>query len=96
MADFKLDSINPGGATGMDALFESNPSIVSPVGSKAAAATPKPRIRVASLKQLDGFHRVSEDTLVNKSTQDLWAIRKDGDSMYIERLFEDNGQPLKG
>ena len=95
MADFKLDSINPGGATGMDALFESNPSIVSPVG-KAAAKAPTPRIRVASLKQLDGFHRVSADTLVNKSTQDLWAIRKDGDSMFIERLFEDNGQPLKG
>lgn len=94
MSDFKMESFESGGATGLDALFESEPEIVSPTTTKVAEA--EKRVKVGSLDQLDGFVRVASDTLINKATNDLWALRKDGDNFYIERLFEDNGQPLKG
>lgn len=94
--DFRLGSIETGGATGMDAFFESEPEVVSPVGTAKAASQPAPRMKVASLDQLKGFSRVAADTLINKSTNDLWAIRRDGDSFQIERLFQDDGSPLKG
>jgi len=37
----------------------------------------------------------SGDELVHKATKDLWAVKKDGSSYVIERLFDDNGSPLK-
>lgn len=97
--DYNLGDIQSG-AAGMDAFFASDPTIVTPVSSKpettkTAAARPH-RIRVGSLAQLDGFQRVSAETLVNRATQDLWALKKDDKSnFYIERLFDDS-QPLKG
>ena len=93
--DFRLDSIQTGGATGMDAFFANEPTVVSPVGTAKTAAAPM-RVKVASLSQLQGFTRISAETLINKSTNDLWAIRKDGDGFQIERLFNDSGSPLKG
>lgn len=93
--DFRLGSIQTGEATGLDAFFASEPQVVSPVGTAKAASKPA-RVKVASLSQLNGFTRVSAETLINKSTNDLWAIRKDGDSFLIERLFQDDGSPLKG
>lgn len=95
MGDFRMDQYEAGGATGMDAFFEAEPEIVSPVGQAKAASTPK-RVRVSSLQQLDGFVRTASDTLINKATNDLWALRKDGEQFFIERLFQDDGQPLKG
>lgn len=95
MSNYKLSDIQPSGATGLDALLASEPQIVSPVG-QAKAPPPPQRVRIGSLQQLAGFHRVSADTLVHKSTNDLWALRKDGDDLFIERLFQDDGQPLKG
>lgn len=95
MSDFKMEQFESGGATGMDALFESEPQMISPVGQAREAAASK-RVRIGSLKQLEGFTRVASDTLINKATQDLWALRKEGDQFFIERLFQDDGQPLKG
>jgi hypothetical protein len=92
--NFKLSSIQSSGAPGMDAFFESEPQIVSPVGTTKVAAPQ--RVKVSSLQQLGSFQRISSDTLVHKSTNDLWALRKDGEEYYIERLFQDNGSPLKG
>ena len=41
--------------------------------------------------------RISAETLIHKSTTDLWALKKEADGkFYIERLFDDNGEPLKG
>ena len=94
MSDFKMDQFETGGATGIDALFESEPEIVSP-SREAKAKTASRRIKVGSLQQLDGFVRVASDTLINKATNDLWALRKEGDQFFIERLFQDDGQPLK-
>jgi len=42
-------------------------------------------------------HIASEDTaLVHKSTKDLWSVKVSEDGSYeVERLFDDNGNPLK-
>jgi hypothetical protein len=88
MADFDLGQIQTSGASGIDALFEREPQMIT-------AARPK-RMRVASLQQLSGFQRISAETLVHKSDRDLWSLKQEGEKFYIERLFADNGQPLKG
>lgn len=55
------------------------------------------RIRVASLGDLTNFLKVADHTLVHKSTRDLWTFQKDADgSVLVQRLFNDNGSPLKG
>ena len=54
-------------------------------------------IRVASLGDISSFLKVADGTLVHKSTNDLWSFTKDADGgLIVERLFDDNGQPLKG
>lgn len=93
--NYDLGSIQTAESTGMDAFFASEPEIVSPVGEAAPQQAPL-RIKLTSVEQLQPFVRTSAETLVHKSTNDLWAIKKDGDSFFIERLFEDNGAPLKG
>jgi hypothetical protein len=95
MSDFKLDQIQTG-SSGMDAFFEQEPQIIQPFGQKAAAITKPARVKIGSLAQLDGFHRISAETLIHKSTQDLWTIANEGGELYIQRLFSDNGGPLKG
>lgn len=54
-------------------------------------------VRIASLGDLGGFLKLSSDTLIHKSTQDLWSFKKSGDEggFVVERLFDDNGKPLK-
>lgn len=84
---FDLSKMEVTGSTGIDALFAREPQMI----------TPRTRVRVASLQQLDGFQRLSADTLIHKSDRDLWSIRKDADgALMIERMFDDNGEPLKG
>lgn len=84
---FDLSKMEVTGSTGIDALFAREPQMI----------TPPARVRVASLQQLSGFHRLSADTLIHKSDRDLWSIRKDADgALMIERMFDDNGTPLKG
>ena len=53
------------------------------------------RMRVASLGDLTDFLKLADDTLVHKSTQDLWAVRQDTAGYVIERLFDNDGSPLK-
>ena len=85
-ADF--ESIQVTGSAGLDALFQGQPQLVNPSGG---------RKRVASLQDLRGFTRISAETLVHKSNNDLWTLKKESDGkFYIERLFDDNGEPLKG
>lgn len=95
MSNYKLGDIQGSGGTGMDAFLASEPSIVSPFGQKNASGKAA-RVKVASLNQLNGFQRLSSETLIHKSTKDLWTIKNEGGEYYIERLFQDNGQPLKG
>lgn len=56
------------------------------------------RFIVASLGILgDEFlrHAGSDSDLVHKATKDLWSMTKNEGGFTIERLFDDNGQPLK-
>ena len=54
------------------------------------------RFRVASLGDLTDFLKVAEGQLIHKSTNDLWSVTADGEGFTITRLFDDNGNPLKG
>jgi hypothetical protein len=56
-------------------------------------------VRVASLGDLDDFLKLSSDsnTLIHRPTKELWSFKKDADGAFlVERLFDENGQPLKG
>ncbi len=54
-------------------------------------------IRVASLGDLTQFLKRANGKLVHKSTNDLWSYSKDADGNFlVERLFDDDGEPLKG
>jgi Fe-S-cluster containining protein len=55
------------------------------------------RIKISSLEDLFGFNRVDAGMLIHKSSKDLWKIEQDpkGD-VRITRLFDNNGEPLKG
>ena len=86
MRDFDLGEIQVTGASGLDTVIANNPSLV----------TPPRRVRVASLKKLAAFTRLSEDMLIHKSQQELWSLQKEGDKYYISRLFDANGEPVKG
>lgn len=88
MSNFDLGGMEMSGAAGLDALFEREPSMVAPL--KTA------RVRVASCAELKSFTRLSAETLIHKSDRDLWAIKAEGDQFFIERMFDDNGTPLKG
>jgi hypothetical protein len=52
--------------------------------------------RIAGLGDLTEFFKVAKDTLVHKSTKDLWSLKKVGEEFVIERLFDETGDPLKG
>jgi len=85
--NFDLGGFEVQGSAGLDAFFAREPAIVTP--SKGMR-------RVASLQDLNGFVRLSNDTLIHKADRDLWAIRRQGDgSMFVERMFDDSGSPLK-
>jgi len=74
------------GASGIDAILARNELRAS-----------RNRKVVLSVSDLKGFTRISAETLVHKSNAELWTLRKEADGkFYIERLFDDNGEPLKG
>jgi hypothetical protein len=85
---FDLGQIQVTGSSGLDALFEREPGIVTPS---------KSRMRVASIGGLANFRRVNAETLIHKSDQDLWSVKREGNgALVIERMFSDDGTPLKG
>ena len=89
MLDFDLSDIQVAGSPGLDSMLSREAHIVAPFKTG--------RKMVASLGDLHGFLRLSSDTLIHKSNQDLWTLHKESDGKYyIERLFDDNGEPIKG
>ena len=89
MAKFDLANFEVQGSVGLDALLEQEPQIVTP--SKTA------RRKVASIQDLAGFTRLSTELLIHKADKDLWSIKKDADgSLFVERMFDDDGKPLRG
>ena len=59
--------------------------------------TAKSVVRYASgLGDLSDFmQREASDDLIHKATKDLWSFKKSGDQYVLERLFNDEGAPLK-
>ena len=54
------------------------------------------KIKIASLDDLFSFDRVASDTLIHKSSKELWSIDTDEDGQtYIAKLFDDDGSPLR-
>lgn len=55
------------------------------------------RMVVGDLGDLSSFFMSAgrQDELIHRSTQDLWAIKKNGEDYVIERLFDESGKPLK-
>jgi hypothetical protein len=85
--DFEINSIQGQPAPGIDALFAQQPRLVE---------AKKGRRMVASVSDLKSFTRISAESLIHKSEHDLWALKREGTQFFIERLFDDNGEPLKG
>jgi len=55
------------------------------------------KIKVASLGDLFAFDRIDSNHLIHKSTRDLWSIESDDkNGVQISRLFDNNGEPIKG
>ena len=68
---------------------------LTPVSNKVATKKVG-SFKVASLGDLTNFLKVAEGKLVHKSTKDLWSFQKDADgNITVERLYDDNGEPLK-
>lgn len=56
------------------------------------------RIMLASLGDLGDFFSpsaTSSNDLVHKATKDLWSLQEVEGEYVLERLFDDNGEPLK-
>lgn len=64
---------------------------------QASRKASKNRIRVGSSLDaiLGEYLKVSNDTLVNRSSRDLWGVTQDEGGYVISRLFDDQGEPLK-
>jgi len=56
------------------------------------------KIKIACLDDLFQFAHISSDTLVHKSSNDLWQVEVDDDGQtFISKLFDSaSGKPLKG
>jgi len=68
--------------TAVDRLFD------EPIVRKASE---KPvRRKISSLRDLVGFRRISNDLLVNKSTQDFWKLTKDANGNDVIEKLHDN------
>jgi hypothetical protein len=95
--DYKLSSIETAPASGLDSFLATDTSVLGQAGAATLKAIQAAdRKVIASLADLAGFTRVASDTLVHKSTQDFWSLRKgDGDTYVIERLI-DNSSPVEG
>lgn len=73
---------------------------LAPSSDKRASAV---RVRVSNFGDLSGFFEpalwtgktASDNDLIHKATKDLWSFRKDGGEFVIERLFSEDGNPLK-
>lgn len=88
-SDFDLGSVEVSGSPGFDSMIQREAHITSPMKMG--------RTKVASMQDLKPFIRLSAETLIHKSDRELWALKKEADgSFFIERLFDDNGDPLKG
>jgi len=73
------------------------PRDLLPASSRGRISAGDYRRVVSASNDLDDFLRTAStgSDLVHKATKDLWTLKKNGDEYAIERLFDDNGSPLK-
>jgi hypothetical protein len=88
-------------SSGMDAFLVEIPeapdvSLHDLFIDRRASQVPTETRKISGAHDLQGFSRIASDTLIRHSGRDLWKLREgeDGD-FYIDRLFDDNGEPLK-
>lgn len=84
-------------SSGMDSFLGGEEEDVQDIRDLVAGSSKEPQsVRIASVDQLAGFTRVANDTLIRKSERDLWSLKQseEGDWV-IERLFDEDGKPLK-
>lgn len=87
-------------AAGLDSLKEAEGKEEEVCGLDSFLApkmvTSGEKIKIASLGDLSGFLRISNDVLVNKAQRDLWKISENGGQVVIERLFDaDSKEPIR-
>ena len=71
-----------------------NPQHLYPSKTKQAKSV---SFRVSTLGDLSSLfsNTKKEGELIHKATQDLWSFKKTENGFFIERLFDDSGEPLK-
>lgn len=87
-------------ATGMDDFLTGNQGadegLQALYHDRRSAAPKRETMRVASVSNLQGFTRIASDTLIRHAERDLWSIKEGEDGEFIiDRLFDDDGNPLK-
>lgn len=108
MSDFWYDNLEEfdvsdvtSESKGIDSFLHEGGEHGTPLDSKIASAEKrdkKARVKVSSPEELEGFHRLANsDKLVRMSERDLWSLEEDeeGDEYVIERLFDEDGEPLQ-
>ena len=79
-------------ASGMDSYLSGEEDDYEPIVDYTDALTTR---RIASVDDLKGFKRIASNTLVRKAERDLWALKQNDDGEWlIERLFDDDGNPI--
>jgi hypothetical protein len=91
-----MDSMYKGLMVGMPAGM-SKAAALAEEAILRGSTTSGEKIVLASLDDLFSFNRVATNTLIHKSSEDLWKIGVDASGQtFIEQLYNDNGEPLKG
>lgn len=64
---------------------------------EASTKSTPDRVKVSSTNDLDGFKRIANsDTLVRLSEKDFWELKEEEEEGFvIERLYNDDGEPLE-
>ena len=52
-------------------------------------------IEFSSISDMFDHAKSGSDDLVHRATKDLWSFQQDGDNYVIERLYNEDGNPLK-
>ncbi len=65
------------------------------LNKKRASTVRMAFIEFGGIADLFGLAKKGSTDLIHKATKDLWSFRQDGEEFIIERLFNEDGNPLK-
>jgi len=63
-------------------------------GRTASLSVRQVHASMGDLSEVFGFSRTGSE-LIHRATEDLWAFREENGSVILERLFQEDGTPLK-